>query len=127
MASQQTPSSISNVISQLSEVANLSTQELSLLSPMQFLRIWHSFQSLFPGLHPDDALCHGVVILEMDPLDLAQFPNSRSFAERYYEQSGWPVALTALGNEAWRRYETRELSDEQLYCIEAQKIGLIST
>ena len=49
----------------------------------------------------------------MQPLDLSE----------RYARSGWPVMLELLGREAWRRYETDRISNDDFYCVEAQRAG----
>ena len=51
-------------------------------------------------------------------LDLEIFETHR------FERSGWPVALELLGLEAWRRYETQELTHEEFYCSDAHRQGM---
>jgi hypothetical protein len=67
------------------------------LSHEQFVRAWSAVAYLFPGLHPDG-----------------------------YEdaESGWPRVLKRFAVEAWRRADTGELADEELYCCGAQWSGL---
>ncbi len=76
----------------------MSVMDYSELSTEAFQAVYRTVLGLCPGLHPDD------------------------FGE---EGSGWddsPV-LEAVGEEAWRRYETGEFSDEDLYDVEAQRAG----
>ena len=70
---------------------------LEQLSREQFVRAWSAIAYLFPGLHPDG-----------------------------YEdaESGWPPVLKRFAAEAWRRADTGELADEELYCCDAQWSGL---
>lgn len=63
----------------------------------QFVRVWCSIAYLFPGLHPDG----------FDDVE-----------------SGWPRILRQFADEAWRRAETGELADEELYPSDAQWSGL---
>jgi hypothetical protein len=67
------------------------------LCPESFIRVWCSLAYLFPGLHPDG----------FDSAD-----------------SGWPPRLQEFAAEAWRRAETGEIADDQLYPCEAQWAGL---
>ena len=67
------------------------------LSHEQFVRAWCSIAYLFPGLHPDG----------FDDVE-----------------SGWPRVLRQFADEAWRRAETGELADEELYPSDAQWSGL---
>ena len=39
-------------------------------------------------------------------------------------ESGWPRALKRFAAEAWRRADTGELADEELYCCDAPWSGL---
>jgi hypothetical protein len=85
--------------------AALATTELdeALLSPLHrlsradFVRAWCSVAYLFPGLHPDG---------------------------HHEPDSGWPPILRPLADEAWRRFASDELSDEELYPSDAQWCGL---
>ena len=90
----------------------------------EFKRGWFSIGFLYPGLHPDSALDHGkqissevinhAEVRKIDPRLIAPF----------YVESGWPVALTPVAKEAWRRYESSELRDDEFYCSDAVKAGL---
>lgn len=67
------------------------------LSKPDFIRAWSAVAYLYPGLHPD------------------------GFAD---SASGWPRALKRLAAEAWRRAESGELEDEELYPSDAQWAGI---
>jgi DNA (cytosine-5)-methyltransferase 1 len=90
----------------------------------EFLRGWHALLFLFPGLHPDNALDHGDTIEEV-PTEQLGLPGFERELDRRHTRSGWPVALEGIGGEAWRRYEAGQLSDDYLYCVEAQRAGLV--
>lgn len=62
-----------------------------------FIRAWCSIAYLFPGLHPD------------------------GFEDA---DSGWPRVLQRFAAEAWRRAESGELEDHELYACDAQWSGL---
>ena len=62
-----------------------------------FVRAWSAVAYLFPGLHPD------------------------GFED---DESGWPRVLKAFAEEAWRRADIGRLSDDELYCSDAQWAGL---
>lgn len=89
-----------------------------------FLRGWYSVGFLYAGLHPDSALEHGV---EMSN-DSEDFPEIGEIEPRllapYYVQSGWPVVLAPVADEAWRRYEAQEMMDDEFYCSEAVVAGM---
>lgn len=70
---------------------------LDSLSKERFVRVWCALCYLNPGLHPD------------------------GFDE---SDSGWPDELKPHAIEAWRRMETGELEDEEMYPSDAAWAGL---
>ena len=64
------------------------------LSKKEFIRGWCSLSFLYPGLHPDGFTSRG---------------------------SGWPKHFKPFAKEAWRRFESGELTDNELYCYQASK------
>ena len=108
----------------LERAAKLDRHALRTVPTAEFLRSWHALLFLLPGLHPDNALDHGDVI-ELSPTTRLALPGFEKLLARRYARSGWPVALELIGREAWRRYETHELSDDAFYCVEAQAGGLV--
>ena len=89
-----------------------------------FRRGWFSIGFLYPGLHPDGALDHGKEVSS----EIENHAEVRKIEPRllapYYVESGWPVALAPVVKEAWRRFETDELNDEEFYCSEAVVAGM---
>jgi DNA (cytosine-5)-methyltransferase 1 len=81
-----------------------------------FLRGWHALLWLFPDLHPENALEHGVEKHD-SPAPVPELASR-------YTRSGWPVVLEPLGHEAWRRFKAEEFPDEAFYCVPAQRAGL---
>jgi hypothetical protein len=75
-----------------------SERKLKTLNRPEFLRAWSSLIFLHPGLHPDGY-------------------NSRG--------SGWPKALKPFAGEAWRRFESGEITDNELYCYQACKARVL--
>ena len=67
------------------------------LPKADFIRAWSSIAYLFPGLHPDGF----------------ESPDS-----------GWPPVLRRFAAEAWRRAESGQLDDSELYPSDAQWSGL---
>jgi DNA (cytosine-5)-methyltransferase 1 len=108
----------------LERLAQLDRRALRALPTEAFLRGWHALLFLFPGLHPDNALDHGDTIEEV-PTEQLGLPGFERELDRRHARSGWPVALEAIGGEAWRRYEVGQLGDDDLYCVEAQRAGLV--
>ncbi len=105
------------------QIADLEPRELRKVPLADLKRAWCSVGFLYMGLHPDSAGDHGNVILH----DAKIIPEIGEIEPRlinpYYEQSGWPVYLENLANEAWRRYELNQLADEEFYCSDAQMAG----
>jgi DNA (cytosine-5)-methyltransferase 1 len=91
-----------------------------------FKRGWYSIGFLYAGLHPDSALEHGREL----STDIEGFPEIKRIEPRllspYYVQSGWPVVLAPVAEEAWRRYDADALNDEEFYCSEAVIAGICS-
>jgi DNA (cytosine-5)-methyltransferase 1 len=94
-----------------------------------FKRGWYSIGFLYPGLHPDSVGEHGKE-LSHHVDDAGDFPEIQKIEPRllapYYVQSGWPKVLTPIAREAWRRYSSKELGDDELYCSEAVTAGICS-
>lgn len=117
------PSSQAEAAARLQVIAGIDRRQLRACEKDVFLRGWFALFYLFPGLHPDNALDHGDLTSVWSQADNA-LPGFEQFAGRYFERSGWPVALELLGHEAWRRYRSGELTDEEFYCAEAQQCGI---
>ncbi|HMQ76531.1 MAG TPA: hypothetical protein PKE21_10100 [Flavobacteriales bacterium] len=85
---------------------------------------WAAVFFLYGGLHPDDATNHGdQLITAYDGPAVYRALDQRLVVPRYV-QSGWPVALAPLAEEAWHRHQLAQLTDDELYCSEAQHVGL---
>jgi len=113
------PSSQDEAFAWLTAIALQTRQELRKLDAITFLRGWHSLLYLYPELHPDNAIDHG----DTQEIGEAHILGRLDLSERY-SRSGWPVMLVLPGLEAWRRYEAKLLSDDDFYCIEAQRAGI---
>ena len=111
---------------ELERLARLDRRALRAVPAAEFLRGWHALLFLFPGLHPDNARDHGDDTEEV-PTEHLGVPGFERELDRRHTRSGWPVMLELLGREACRRYETREMSNEEFYCVEAQRAGLLET
>jgi DNA (cytosine-5)-methyltransferase 1 len=117
------PQSRSEAALYLERIAGLDRRQLRVCEKPVFLRGWFALFYLFPGLHPDNALDHGDTIEVWSAEQLA-LPTLEEFAVYRYARSGWPVALEILGREAWRRYGSHELSEDEFYCSTAQRAGM---
>ena len=78
---------------------------VSSLDPETFLKGWSAVCYLHPGLHPDD--CPKSV------------PSGRIVQPRsglaYDAESGWPVALCAACAEAFSRFRSGQMTEDQMY------------
>lgn len=108
---------------ELQRLAGLDRRALRALPTDEFLRGWHALLFLFPGLHPDNALDHGDAIEEV-PTEQLGLPGFERELARRHTRSGWPVALEAIGLEAWRRYNAGNFGDDEFYCVAVQRAGL---
>jgi hypothetical protein len=107
----------------LQRIAELDRRSLRALPKDAFLRGWHALLFLFPGLHPDNAKDHGESI-EHVPTGQLGLPGFEKLLEPRRTRSGWPVALELIGQEAWRRFEAKELAGDEFYSVDAQRAGL---
>lgn len=102
---------------------DLDSRALKEVPTTTFKQAWYAIGFIYMGLHPDNALEHGTEIAN----DIQGYPEITSMEPRlanpYYVQSGWPVVLELIGKEAWRRYESEILTDEEFYCCDAQMAG----
>lgn len=79
------------------ELSRAFKAQLEQLPKRDFMRAWCAIAYAFPGLHPDGY-------------------------DDY--ESGWPRVLRRFAAEAWRRAESGELNDEELFPCDAQWSGL---
>ena len=111
---------------ELQRLDNLDRRALRQQSPSEFLHGWHALLFLFTHLHPDNALNHGGDIETVSP-DQLPLPGFDEILLRRYSRSGWPVALESIGQEAWRRFDIKEITLEDFYCAASQRAGLTGT
>jgi len=97
--------------------------ELDSMPHHVFVKAWCAVAYLYPGLHPDDGCDHGTEIAfdHETPERFAQI--DARLINPYYTQSGWPVAVAPMAQEAWRRHNAGQLNEEVLYASEAQLAG----
>lgn len=100
------------------------SRSLRKVSTAEFLRGWYSIGFLYPGLHPDSALEHGEEISNDVKCDPQIAAIEARLQAPYFVQSGWPVLLAPVVKEAWRRYRSGELKDDEFYCSEAVVAGM---
>ncbi len=116
------PTSRAEASMRVQAIGKLDGRQLRICSKDEFLRGWLSLLFLFPELHPDNARDHGDLNAIWCPPQLA-LPGMEEFEARRFARSGWPVSLELLGREAWRRRDLREITAEELYCVEAHSAG----
>lgn len=117
------PSSEKEAVHWLVPLLDLDSRALKDVSSKAFKQAWYSISYIFMGLHPDGALEHGKEVSH----DSSDYPVVSAGDPRLinpcYVQSGWPVVLERIAREAWRRYESELLADEEFYCSDAQMAG----
>jgi DNA (cytosine-5)-methyltransferase 1 len=119
------PTSREDAAQNLQALAGLDRRGLRTCTSEVFIRGWFALFYLFPGLHPDNALDHGEQE-ENWPEASNVLPDIEPHHRRIFVRSGWPVALDLIGREGWRRYRSRELTEEEFYCSAAQRAGMIN-
>lgn len=117
------PADAAQAAARLHVLMHSERQQLRALDRATFLQGWHALLWLFPGLHPDNALDHGNERLDWPEAETV-LPGLPLASRQVHVRSGWPVALVLIGEEAWRRYEAEEISDESFYYAAAQHAGL---
>ncbi len=117
------PSSDAEAARWIKKVADLEVCELRKIPLVELKRAWCSVAFLYRGLHPDSIGEHGSVTLNDAEIVETIWAIEPRLLNPYYEQSGWPVYLENLANEAWRRYELEQLADDEFYCSDAQMAG----
>lgn len=118
------PQNQEEAVSWLLPILDRSGKALSQMDKTEFLRAWRAVAFLYPGLHPDSALDHGTTIEVRSEGPAWVVKKAPSLISPYYCQSGWPVALKPLADEAWRRDSIGLLADEELYATDAQRAGM---
>jgi DNA (cytosine-5)-methyltransferase 1 len=113
------PKSADQAFEWIASLANKTRYQIRKLDTDTFRLGWHALLYCFPGLHPDGALDHG----DDEELIAASHDVVVDLSRRYI-RSGWPVALELIGREAWRRYEAGSISEDDFYCVDAQRAGL---
>ncbi len=90
-----------------------------------FRKAWFAISYLYGGLNPDEASNHGDEICnDHDGPFRFQLIEPR-LVNPYYKNSGWPVVLAPLADEAWERHENGRLEEYELYCCEVVRIGIL--
>lgn len=118
------PSDHHVAIERLLQISHHSRRQLRTLPTSEFMLGWNALLFLFPGIHPDSALDHGRDV-EKVVVSYPRAPDFEKLVAKRFARSGWPVALEALGTEAWRRYEIGQLTEEDFYCADALRAGLM--
>jgi DNA (cytosine-5)-methyltransferase 1 len=118
LEASRAPAPISNLGKELDAAllsfVELSSKGLRKMSSEQFLQNWRLLLRRFPELHPCNARDHGQEVEKLSPLIKSELEDVCALR---YIRTGWPVALTAVGKEAWRRVAKKEVSEEELFHI----------
>lgn len=120
------PKSTAEAIENVTPWAGADRQECRTSNKQELLTGWFALQYLFPGLNPDDAIDSSEQV-EPWPEAKTLFPHLAPAMHYRSFESEWPIALVELLREMWRRYETGEIEDADLYCHEAQRLGLMES
>lgn len=100
-------------------VETLFLKNITQLSKREFLEAWWAVGYLHPHLHPDAAFDNGKSVSRGTSRGV-------SFVlEPVYIQSGWPVELIPIAQEARRRFDTKVLSEDEYYCSAAVMAGAL--
>ena len=119
------PATDEQAIDWLCPLFDLAPASLRQLPEADFKRAWFAVAFLYDGLHPDAALDHGETIKRQPPGDCGSLGQIEPrLTAPYYERSGWPVVLAPIVREAWRRYRSGLLKEDEFYCSEAQMAGM---
>jgi DNA (cytosine-5)-methyltransferase 1 len=105
-------------------VAAAQNKSIREMPTRDFLRGWFSVGFLFSGLHPDGALEHGGETSNHVDGAAGLTPRTQRLCVPFYTQSGWPVSLAPVADEAWRRYEAGDIEDDDFYCAQAVAAGM---
>jgi DNA (cytosine-5)-methyltransferase 1 len=98
----------------LGRLTSLKRNRLRAVEKGKFLEGWQALLSLFPDLHPVNALDHGDK-QSIHPELALLFPELEPQQRGRYLRSGWPIAFEIFGREAWRRRNGGELSVVEFY------------
>jgi DNA (cytosine-5)-methyltransferase 1 len=120
------PSSEKEAVRWLVPLLDLDSRALKEVQSKVFKRAWYSISFIFIGLHPDSALEHGKEISNDTEDYLVVSAGDPRLINPRYVQSGWPVVLDNIAREAWRRYDSGFMADEEFYCSDAQMAGACS-
>ena len=122
---QPLPSSQKQAVQWLMELVQAADNKTLKKLPVDtFKRGWFSVGFLYPGLHPDGALDHGTEISTESETNASIQKIEPRLIAPYFVESGWPVILAPVAKEAWRRNQSDELKDDELYCSEAVVAGM---
>jgi DNA (cytosine-5)-methyltransferase 1 len=101
-------------------VEGLFLRPINELEKNEFMRAWWSVGFLHPNLHPDAASDNGKGV-SRGPKRGVSF-----VVEPIYVQSGWPVELIPIAQEARRRFDAGLLAEDEYYCSAAVIAGAFS-
>lgn len=118
------PESDEMALEWLTPLLDLDAKTLRQIPLDKFKKAWYAIGFLYAGLHPDETADHGSEVSSVCNGE----PNCDDMDPRlsapYYVQSGWPLILEPIADEAWRRNELGGFKEEEIYCFEAAMAGM---
>lgn len=103
-------------------VTAVDANHLAQIDSQTFKKGWYAVGFLYPGLHPDSE--HGSELSRtlLEPTEMV-VPDERLLIP-YDVESGWLEILKPILAQAWQRYTSGELQDDEFYCAEAVMAGM---
>jgi len=95
------------------------------MPPDEFLKAWFAIGYLYGGLNPDEATYHGTEISYEDIGPVRFRLIEPRLIAPFFVRSGWPLVLAPIADEVWRRFDLGMLEEDELYCYELVKIGIL--
>lgn len=119
----QIPKNEMEALEWLLPLLDIESRGLRRLSNFKLKRAWAAILFLYSGLHPDGACERGSISNDVQDYPLVSRAEPR-LLKPYYILSGWPVVLVPIAEEVWRRFESDEYREQEIYCSEAQIAGM---
>jgi DNA (cytosine-5)-methyltransferase 1 len=96
----------------LMSLIEMDRRSLRGLSAEEFSEAWRMLLTEFPELHPCNGIDHGT---ELQQLSVETTSPLEVTCALRYRRTGWPVALAAVGEEAWRRFFKNQIGEAELF------------
>jgi len=119
----QIPNNEVEALEWLLPLLDIESRGLRQVSNFKLKRGWAAILFLYSGLHPDGACERGNISNDIEDYPVVSSAEPR-LLKPYYKLSGWPVVLVPIAEEIWRRYESNEYREHEIYCSDAQVAGM---